>query len=73
MKETPRDKFTRLATNRVNNALKYIQLIGNLSNRSNYDYSNEDIEKIYATLGEELRKSKQRFSTKQSNKKFELK
>ena len=73
MKESPRDKFARLATNRVNNALKYIWLIGNLSNRSNYDYTSEDIEKIFATLGEGLRESRRRFPAREPNRKFKLK
>ena len=42
-----REKFVRLATGRVNKAIKEIQLIGNLSNRTYYEYSNADIEKIF--------------------------
>jgi hypothetical protein len=59
--ETDREKFVRLATKRVNNALKSIQLIGNLSNRGNYDYRQKDVEKIFVALSAELKNCRERF------------
>lgn len=59
--ETDREKFVRLAIKRVNNALKSIQLIGNLSNRGNYDYREKDVEKIFAALSAELKNCRERF------------
>lgn len=59
--ETDRDKFVRLATARVNKAIKAIQVIGNLSNRSNYKYTNADVEKIFRVLIGEVRACRQRF------------
>ena len=38
-----REKFVKLAEARVSKALKELQLIGNLSNRSAYEYSEEDV------------------------------
>ena len=46
-------KFVDLAQKRVSKALKDIQLIGNLSNRSNYDYAEEDVAKIIKALSDE--------------------
>lgn len=60
-KETDREKFIRLANSRVNNALKAIQLIGNLSNRSNYEFSEKDVEKIFAALLAQVRACRERF------------
>ena len=34
-------KFVELATSRVNRSLKELALVGNLANRSNYQYSDE--------------------------------
>lgn len=62
MAETDREKFVRLANKRVNNAIKAIELVGNLSNRSNYDYSQEDAEKIFLALSKELKACRERFS-----------
>ena len=48
--ETKKDKFIRLAEKRVNYVIKELDLIGNLSNKSNYDYEKEDVDKIVKTL-----------------------
>jgi hypothetical protein len=64
VRENDREKFVQLAQARVNKALKDIQLIGNLSNRSNYDYTDEDVTKIFRALNEEIAACKKRFDTK---------
>lgn len=61
MVETDKDKFKRLAEQRTNKIIKTIRLLGNLSNRSNYSYSTEDVEKIFAALNVELKICKSRF------------
>lgn len=48
--ETKHDRFKRLAQNRVNNALKQIELIGNLSNLNNYEYTQDEVRKIIKVL-----------------------
>lgn len=60
--ETDRQKFVRLANARVGKAIDAVRIIGNLSNRSNYSYSESDIERIFRTLNNELKACKQRFS-----------
>ncbi|MCZ2103417.1 MAG: hypothetical protein LC137_03465 [Burkholderiales bacterium] len=57
-----RGKFVELATNRVSRTIKHIRLIGNLSNRSAYEYSDEDVKKIAKTLQRELDLMKLRFA-----------
>lgn len=57
-----RDKFVSLAEARVNKALKDMQLIGNLSNRSAYEFSEADVRKIFAALQTGLNLAKSRFS-----------
>ncbi len=57
-----RAKFVELAENRVNRAIKDMRLIGNLSNRSAYEFTDEDIRKIFRTLQKELEIAKGRFS-----------
>jgi hypothetical protein len=65
MTATDRDKFVRLANKRVSNAIKAIQLIGNLSNRSNYNYTDADVQKIFRALHEEMSASKKKFDMAQ--------
>jgi tRNA A37 methylthiotransferase MiaB len=57
-----REKFVRLAEQRVNRALNDIRLIGNLSNRSAYSFTEEDLKKIFKTLQKELDQARSRFS-----------
>ena len=45
-----RRKFAELGTKRVNKAIKDIRLIGNLSNKANYEYTEEDVRKIMKAL-----------------------
>lgn len=58
-----REKFVELAEARVEKTLKDIQLIGNLSNKAAYEYSEEDVKKIFAALQQALNLSKSRFNT----------
>lgn len=71
--ETRREKFVRLAENRMNNALKQIELIGNLSNTRAYDYDTDDIEKIIKTLKIAISDLEHTFKLDKKNKKFTLK
>jgi hypothetical protein len=57
-----RDKFVELAVKRVTRAMKDMRLIGNLSNRSAYEYNEEDVKKIVRALQKELDGIKARFS-----------
>lgn len=56
-----RAKFVELVEARVNRAIKDIQLIGNLSNRSAYQFDDEDVRKVFRALQKELDTAKARF------------
>jgi hypothetical protein len=56
-----RAKFIELANNRVNRSIKDLRLIGNLSNRASYEYTEEDGRKILRALQRELDDLKLRF------------
>ena len=62
MNQKKRDKFVRLATKRVNRTIRDLRLIGNLSNKSAYAYSDEDVRKVLRALQRELDTIKARFS-----------
>jgi hypothetical protein len=64
MRHSDREKFVQLAQSRVTRALKDIQLIGNLSNKSNYDYTDDDITRIFKALNDELALCRKRFDSK---------
>lgn len=67
--ESKNDRFRRLAKQRGERILKDLRLVGNLSNQNNYEYSSEEVKKIFSSIEEELRLSRQRFTT---NKKREI-
>lgn len=61
MTESKRDKFIRLAETRTNKALEMIRLIGNLANKSVYDYSDKDVQKIFKALETEVEMAKKQY------------
>ena len=61
MRERDREKFVELANKRVSKTLHDIQLIGKLSNRSNYEYTDDDVAKMFKALSSELRACRKRF------------
>lgn len=60
-RETKRDRFVRLAEQRVNNILEQFRKLGNLSNTRNYDYNEEDIKKMFSEITKAMRKTKALF------------
>lgn len=57
-----RKKFIELTEARVTRAIKDMRLIGNLANRNAYDYTEDDVRKIFRALAKELDLAKSRFS-----------
>jgi hypothetical protein len=58
-----RENFVRLAEARVNRALREIRLVGNLSNRAAYAYTDSDVRSIFKALQRELDTTKTRFGS----------
>ncbi|HCY49546.1 MAG TPA: hypothetical protein DHU79_04710 [Clostridiales bacterium] len=72
MQETKKEKFVRLAENRTNKVLEMIRLIGNLANKSVYDYTAEDVEKIFKAIETETTLAKKQFTDIGGSDKFKL-
>jgi len=70
---TKRNNFIRLAEARVTKALKSIKVIGNLSNKTNYEYADQDIGKIINALQAEINVVKSRFKNKGNSESVEFK
>lgn len=68
--ESKADRFKRLSVKRVNATMKQIELISNLSGGS-YEYTEEQVNKIFDTLQESLDSAKAKFSkVKQKKESF---
>ena len=61
MSNSRSDRFKRLYPKRLKNAVWSIRSIGKLSNRSNYVYEEEEVEKIFSTLMFELKAAISKF------------
>ena len=71
MDESRHEKFKRLATHRTNAVLEKLRLLGNLSSKTNYEYSEEEVSKIFYAIEAQLRTIKAIFSGKKK-KEFKL-
>ena len=71
MKEK-KERFVRIAEKRTNKILEQLRLLGNCSNKNNYEYTDEDIKKIFNVIEAELKNTKIRFTSKQLKEKFKL-
>lgn len=60
--------FLRLAKTRVEKVLKAFRILGNCANRSSYDYTEEEIDKIFITLMEALENTHLKFTAKKDQK-----
>ena len=56
-----KEAFSRLAAQRTNNVLERLRILGNCANRQVYDYSEEDVRKIFAAIDKEVRLVKAKF------------
>lgn len=71
--ETKRERFVRLAEARTNKTIDMIRLLGNCANKSNYNYTEADVQKIFSTIEKELKSAKMKFSVSDSDDdKFKL-
>ncbi len=68
MIETKRDKFKRLAKLRGERVLRDLQLIQNLSNRRNYEYTDEDVKALFGTIEQELKLARISFAKSKKRK-----
>lgn len=72
-KESKHDKFIRIAEARTNKAGEMIRLIGNCANAGSYEYTEEEVKKIFAYLEKELKNARNKFNgTESEDGKFSL-
>jgi len=62
--ETPEERFKRVAEARTNAVLNKLRILGNLSNRQRYGYSDKDISKIFSTINRRVREVRAKFDSK---------
>ena len=53
-----RERFEKVASNRVQRIIDTLELLKNCSNRSNYEYTAEDVDLMFHSIGKALREAK---------------
>ena len=67
------ERFKKIVPKRVESILKSISLLSNCSNKYNYEYTKEDVDKIFKAINDEVNLCKSKFKIENKEKtKFEL-
>ena len=64
-----RKRFTDLAPIRVNNVLRHLRLVGNMTNKNNYDYHGDEFKKILKDIDDELSLIESKLKAQENKKK----
>ncbi len=67
------ERFVRIAENRTNKIINMIRLLGNCANTNNYQYTNNQVDRIFRAIEKELDITKKKYAINQSNERFSLK
>ncbi|QFR48401.1 hypothetical protein FJR48_01150 [Sulfurimonas lithotrophica] len=68
-----KEKFISLAESRMQKALHMIHLVGNLSNKNNYEYTDKEVKKIITSLEDAVKNVKKRFESSSKDDMFDFK
>lgn len=62
-----RERFTKVASTRVQKIIDYLNLLQNCSNRNNYDYDQGDVDQMFDAINKAFKDAKNAY-TKELNK-----
>lgn len=66
--ETSNEKFKRVASSRTQKIIDMIERLGNCSNQYVYEYSEEEVDKIFGAIETELKLAKEKYRGKVKTK-----
>lgn len=73
MENTRRDRFLRLAPRRTQKIIDALEVLGNCANTSNYEYTDDDVKKIFAAIRYAVQHTESKFlADSMKRKKFKL-
>lgn len=61
MADSKRTRFVKIAENRTNKIIDMLRLLANCSNKSNYEYDEEDVKQIFTAIEKEVKSTKNAF------------
>lgn len=62
-KSKKRERFEKVAGNRVQRVLDTLQLLKNCSNRNNYEYSESDVEQMFSEISRVMKESRAAYTS----------
>lgn len=71
IKENRKDRFIRVASKRTDEIIDKLRILGNCSNKSSYDYTDDQVNKIFSTITKEMLEAKAKFK-KGKRERFKL-
>ena len=72
IKRDKRGKFIELAESRVNRILSSLDSLSKLSNRSNYEYDQQQVRRIFKAISDKVKATEQQFTESGSARPFRL-
>ena len=66
MKTEKRQRFEKVAGNRVQKVLDTLQLLKNCSNRNNYEYTEQDVEQMFSEISKALKDARSTYTNELS-------
>ncbi len=58
-----RERFEKVAANRVQKVIDFLSLLQNCANRNNYEYTEADVEHMFNEINKVLKETKAKYTT----------
>lgn len=58
MSSIRRERFEKVASNRVQKVVDFLSLLGNCANKNNYEYSEKDVELMFREINRTLKETR---------------
>jgi hypothetical protein len=68
IQKTKRERFETVASKRVQNILDGLEVLSKCANKNNYEYSKEDVQKMFKAIKDKVKNTEAIFNQKSSPK-----
>ena len=65
MNNVKKERFMKIAEKRTNTIIDTLRLLGNCSNKNNYEYTDEQVKQIFTAIENELKETKKKKEKKE--------
>ena len=62
-KSPKRQRFTKVASNRVQKVIDFLTLLQNCANRNNYEYTEDDVEHMFSEIQKTLKETRAKYQS----------